>query len=50
MKLIVIIDVKDAIFTKKTTDVIKKSPKNIGKNVIANCENKYCFNFNKRPL
>ena len=46
----VIIEVKDAIFTKNTTDVIKNRPKNIGKNVIASCENKYCFNFNKRPL
>jgi hypothetical protein len=35
-KLIVIIDVKDAILTKKITDVIKNNPKNIGKNVIAN--------------
>jgi hypothetical protein len=44
------IEVKDAIFTKNTTDVIKNNPKNIGKNVIANWENRYCFNFNKKPL
>ena len=50
IKLIVIIDVKEAIFTKKTIDVIKYNPKNIGKNVIANCEYKYCFNFKKVPL
>ena len=50
IKLIVIIDVKEAIFTKNIIDVIKNSPKNIGKNVIANCEYKYCFNFNKVPL
>ena len=34
----VITDVNDAILTKKTTLVIKNSPKNIGKNVILNCE------------
>jgi hypothetical protein len=39
-KSIVITDVNDAIFTKKTIDVIKNSPKNIGKNVIASCEYK----------
>ena len=49
-KLIVIIDVNEAIFTKKTIDVIKYNPKKIGKNVIANCEYKYCFNFKKIPL
>ena len=31
-------DVRLAILTKKTTEVIKKSPKNIGKKLIANCE------------
>ena len=50
MKSIVIIEVKAAIFTKNITEVIKNKPKNIGKNVIANWEYKYCFNFNKRPL
>jgi hypothetical protein len=37
-KSIFIIDVKDTIFTKKTILVIKDSPKNIGKKLIANCE------------
>jgi len=37
-KFIVIIDVKLAIFTKNTIEVIKNNPKNIGKNVTANCE------------
>lgn len=46
-KFIVIIDVSEAIFTKNTIEVIKYNPKKIGKNVIANCEYKYCFNFNK---
>ena len=45
-----IIEVKAAIFTKKTTEVIKNNAKNMGKNVIANWECKYCFNFKKRPL
>lgn len=45
-----IIDVNEAIFTKKTIDVIKYNPKKIGKNVIASCEYKYCFNFKKIPL
>ena len=39
-KSIVITDVNDAIFTKKTIDVIKNNPKNIGKKVIASCEYK----------
>jgi|UPI0002FCD9F9 hypothetical protein len=44
------IDVKDAILTKNTIDVIKNNPKKIGKNVTANWEYKYWFNFKKRPL
>ena len=35
-KLIVIIEVNDAIFTKNTIEVIKNNPKKIGKKVIAN--------------
>ena len=42
----VITEVNDAILTKKTIEVIKYNPKNIGKNVIDNCEYKYCVNFN----
>jgi hypothetical protein len=38
IKFILITEVKDTILTKKTTEVIKKSPKNIGKKLIANCE------------
>lgn len=33
-------EVKEAIFTKKTIDVIKNRPKNIGKKVMASCEYK----------
>jgi hypothetical protein len=33
-------EVNDAIFTKKIIDVIKKSPRNMGKNVIASWEYK----------
>ena len=36
----VIIEVNDAIFTKKTIDVIQNSPKKMGKKVIANWEYK----------
>ena len=39
-KSIVIIEVNDAIFTKKTIDVIKNNPKKMGKKVIANWEYK----------
>jgi|TARA_R110002050_G_scaffold83189_6_gene177781 hypothetical protein len=45
--LSVITDVIEAILTKNIIDVIKKSTKNIGKNVFENCDNKYCFNFTK---
>jgi hypothetical protein len=38
IKFNLITEVKDTILTKKTTEVIKKSPKNIGKKLIANCE------------
>ena len=39
-KTIKIIEVNDAIFTKKTIDVIKNNPKKMGKKVIANWEYK----------
>jgi len=42
----VITEVRAAILTKYTMEVIKKSPKKMGINVNEICENKYCFNFN----
>ena len=48
-KLIVITDVRLASFTKNTTEVIKNSPKNIGKNVRLSCVCKYLFNLKYNP-
>lgn len=39
--LMVTTEVNAAIFTKNTIEVMKKSPKKIGKNVMDNCEKMY---------